>query len=97
MQSGCADYVGLCLFSSSEKPKALIQRATAHRRGLGVGRCGAKRGLKCARWGAGGCVGGVCVSLPLLGKECVPAGLLAWDEDGVRAMEQSHSSQPTNV
>lgn len=53
---------------------------------------GGERGV-----GAGGRVGGVCVSLPLLGKECVPAGLLAWDEDGVRAMGQSHSSQPTNV
>ena len=40
-----------------------------------------KQGLEMCLAGSGGCVGGVCVSLPLLGKECVPAGLLAWDED----------------
>lgn len=51
--SCCADYVDPCLFSSSEKPKALIESATVHRCGWGVGRCRASRGLKCAwrRWG----------------------------------------------
>lgn len=56
--SCCADYVDPSLFSSSEKPKALIESATVHRCGWGAGRCRASRALKCAwrRWGGGACM-----------------------------------------
>lgn len=45
-------YAYICLFASSREPKALIESAAVHPHDLGVGKCDANRGLKCAfQWG----------------------------------------------